>query len=65
MSIGRAAVILGRGSFTESFRLFRFDLRDWERHLIENQLVFPPVENLARRWPKPKKWCAPRTTISR
>src|SRR5690606_24286133 len=30
LSNGRAKVILGRGSFTESFPLFGFDLRDYE-----------------------------------
>ena len=30
LSHGRAEVILGRGSFTESFPLFGFDLRDYE-----------------------------------
>jgi len=30
LSSGRAQVILGRGSFTESFPLFGFDLRDYE-----------------------------------
>lgn len=30
LSNGRAEVILGRGSFTESFPLFGFDLRDYE-----------------------------------
>ncbi len=30
LSNGRAQVILGRGSFTESFPLFGFDLRDYE-----------------------------------
>jgi probable LLM family oxidoreductase len=34
---GRAEVILGRGSFTESFPLFGFELRDYER-LFEEKL---------------------------
>lgn len=37
LSSGRAEVILGRGSFTESFPLFGFDLRDYER-LFEEKL---------------------------
>jgi probable LLM family oxidoreductase len=36
-SDGRAEVILGRGSFTESFPLFGFDLADYER-LFEEKL---------------------------
>jgi probable LLM family oxidoreductase len=36
-SNGRAEVILGRGSFTESFPLFGFELRDYER-LFEEKL---------------------------
>ncbi len=36
-SSGRAEVILGRGSFTESFPLFGFDLADYER-LFEEKL---------------------------
>src|ERR1700753_1712560 len=37
VSNGRAEVILGRGSFTESFPLFGYELRDYER-LFEEQL---------------------------
>jgi len=37
LSHGRAEVILGRGSFTESFPLFGFELRDYER-LFEEKL---------------------------
>jgi probable LLM family oxidoreductase len=37
VSNGRAEVILGRGSFTESFPLFGFELRDYER-LFEEKL---------------------------
>ncbi|WP_449257193.1 LLM class flavin-dependent oxidoreductase [Bosea sp. (in: a-proteobacteria)] len=37
VSDGRAEVILGRGSFTESFPLFGFDLRDYEK-LFEEKL---------------------------
>src|ERR1700723_2919761 len=37
VSNGRAEVILGRGSFTESFPLFGFEVRDYER-LFEEKL---------------------------
>ncbi|MGC2776573.1 MAG: LLM class flavin-dependent oxidoreductase, partial [Bradyrhizobium sp.] len=37
VSNGRAEVILGRGSFTESFPLFGFDLKDYEA-LFEEKL---------------------------
>lgn len=37
VSDGRAQVILGRGSFTESFPLFGFDLQDYDR-LFEEKL---------------------------
>lgn len=37
LSGGRAEVVLGRGSFTESFPLFGFDLRDYE-NLFEEKL---------------------------
>ncbi|MCE7480680.1 MULTISPECIES: LLM class flavin-dependent oxidoreductase [Microbacterium] len=37
LSSGRAEVVLGRGSFTESFPLFGFDLRDYEA-LFEEKL---------------------------
>ncbi len=37
LSSGRAEVILGRGSFTESFPLFGYDLEDYER-LFEEKL---------------------------
>src|SRR6187549_2772201 len=37
LSNGRAEVILGRGSFTESFPLFGFDLKDYET-LFEEKL---------------------------
>jgi probable LLM family oxidoreductase len=37
VSNGRAEVILGRGSFTESFPLFGFELRDYEK-LFEEKL---------------------------
>jgi len=37
LSHGRAEVVLGRGSFTESFPLFGYDLRDYDR-LFEEKL---------------------------
>ncbi|MBG6213655.1 alkanesulfonate monooxygenase SsuD/methylene tetrahydromethanopterin reductase-like flavin-dependent oxidoreductase (luciferase family) [Cryobacterium sp. CAN_C3] len=37
VSSGRAEVVLGRGSFTESFPLFRLDLGDYEQ-LFEEKL---------------------------
>ena len=37
VSNGRAQLIVGRGSLTESFPLFGFDLRDYER-LFEEKL---------------------------
>lgn len=37
VSGGRAEIILGRGSFTESFPLFGFDLRDYEK-LFEEKI---------------------------
>lgn len=40
VSNGRAEVILGRGSFTESFPLFGFDLKDYETLFTEKLEVF-------------------------
>lgn len=40
VSGGRAQVILGRGSFTESFPLFGFDLRDYEELFEEKIELF-------------------------
>lgn len=40
ISDGRAQVILGRGSFTESFPLFGFDLRDYEALFEEKVELF-------------------------
>ena len=40
LSDGRAEVILGRGSFTESFPLFGFDLRDYEMLFNEKLDLF-------------------------
>ena len=51
LSGGRAEVVLGRGSFTESFPLFGFDLRDYETLFEEKLELF--VE-LAKE--KPVTW---------
>lgn len=40
LSNGRAQIILGRGSFTESFPLFGFDLRDYEKLFEEKFDLF-------------------------
>ncbi|NMD47695.1 MAG: LLM class flavin-dependent oxidoreductase, partial [Propionibacterium sp.] len=40
LSNGRAEVILGRGSFTESFPLFGFDLADYELLFNEKLAIF-------------------------
>lgn len=42
-SNGRAQVILGRGSFTESFPLFGFDLRDYEDLFEEKVELFSKI----------------------
>jgi probable LLM family oxidoreductase len=51
VSHGRAEVILGRGSFTESFPLFGFELQDYERLFEEKLELF--VELLKE---KPVTW---------
>lgn len=53
VSNGRAEVILGRGSFTESYRLFGFDLNDYETlfeekvarlaKALEDDRLYPPL----------------------
>ncbi|GGL54238.1 LLM class flavin-dependent oxidoreductase [Wenxinia marina] len=40
LSEGRAEVILGRGSFTESFPLFGYDLSDYEQLFVEKLDLF-------------------------
>ena len=47
ISNGRAEVILGRGSFTESFPLFGFDLADYERLFDEKLDLFAAVREQA------------------
>ena len=51
LSNGRAQIILGRGSFTESFPLFGFDLRDYEKLFEEKFDLFSHV-----RKEKPVTW---------
>lgn len=51
LSNGRAQIILGRGSFTESFPLFGFDLRDYETLFEEKFDLFSHV-----RKEKPVTW---------
>ncbi len=43
LSNGRAQVILGRGSFTESFPLFGYDLRDYEELFEEKVALFAEI----------------------
>lgn len=43
LSNGRAQVILGRGSFTESFPLFGYDLRDYESLFEEKVELFSKI----------------------
>ncbi|MBA4607071.1 LLM class flavin-dependent oxidoreductase [Aeromicrobium sp. Marseille-Q0843] len=43
LSNGRAEVILGRGSFTESFPLFGFELEDYERLFSEKLDLFAQI----------------------
>ena len=61
ISNGRAEVILGRGSFTESYPLFGYDLNDYERlfedklrrfaELLENRAIYPTIESgTLRTW---------------
>ena len=51
LSGGRAEVILGRGSFTESFPLFGFDLKDYEMLFEEKLDLFAKlIRNSAVSW---------------
>lgn len=45
LSSGRAEVVLGRGSFTESFPLFGFDLQDYERLFEEKLELFSRLQS--------------------
>lgn len=51
LSNGRAQVILGRGSFTESFPLFGYDLRNYEELFEEKVELFAELLN-----EKPVSW---------
>jgi len=44
VSHGRAEVIMGRGSFTESFPLFGFELKDYQRLFEEKLELFAEVQ---------------------
>src|SRR3954466_4109430 len=55
VSNGRAEVILGRGSFTESFPLFGYSLDDYERLFEEKLAIFAAVRE-ADRTGQPIKW---------
>lgn len=48
ISGGRAEVTLGRGSFTESFPLFGFDLSDYERLFVEKLDLFAALQGEQR-----------------
>src|SRR5512143_1314351 len=48
VSNGRAEVILGRGSFTESFPLFGFDLDDYDRLFEEKLAIFAAIRDAGR-----------------
>ena len=48
LSNGRAEVTLGRGSFTESFPLFGFDLADYERLFSEKLDLFAALRSEGR-----------------
>ncbi len=55
VSNGRAEVILGRGSFTESFPLFGYSLDDYEVLFEEKLAIFAAVRD-ADRTGQPVKW---------
>ena len=48
LSSGRAEVILGRGSFTESFPLFGYDLADYEQLFEEKIDLFAELLKSSR-----------------
>src|SRR6185295_14588630 len=51
ISNGRAEVILGRGSFTESYPLFGYDLNDYEQLFEDKLRLFAELlENRAVSW---------------
>ena len=55
LSNGRAEVILGRGSFTESFPLFGFDLDDYDELFEEKLDLFAALRD-ADRTGEPVTW---------
>ncbi len=55
VSNGRAEVILGRGSFTESFPLFGYSLDDYDRLFEEKLAIFAALRD-ADRTGKPVRW---------
>lgn len=67
LSGGRAEVVLGRGSFTESFPLFGYDLADYEVLFDEKIALFaellkdaPVTWNGTKRSPLQDQWVYPR-----
>jgi probable LLM family oxidoreductase len=55
LSSGRAEIILGRGSFTESFPLFGYSLDDYEQLFEEKLALFAAVRD-ADRTGEPVQW---------
>ncbi|HYF39178.1 MAG TPA: LLM class flavin-dependent oxidoreductase [Gemmatimonadales bacterium] len=55
VSAGRAEVILGRGSFTESFPLFGYSLDDYNRLFEEKLAIFAALRD-ADRTGQPVRW---------
>jgi probable LLM family oxidoreductase len=55
VSGGRAEVILGRGSFTESFPLFGYSLDDYDRLFEEKLAIFAAIRD-ADRTGEPVRW---------
>jgi len=55
VSNGRAEVILGRGSFTESFPLFGYSLEDYDVLFEEKLAIFAALRN-ADRTGQPVRW---------
>ena len=55
VSGGRAEVILGRGSFTESFPLFGYSLDDYDRLFEEKLAIFAALRD-ADRTGEPVRW---------
>jgi len=55
VSGGRAEVILGRGSFTESYPLFGYSLDDYERLFEEKLAIFAAIRD-ADRTGQPVRW---------